>query len=588
MLSNLTDRAKKTADRVRGKHADDDDDNAAQNAEVTPAPEPALSADESSSSSSEGKSFSDRAREKAAAAAAKTRAAAATAAAKTQQLAAAAAEEAEELVDRAAETEAGKRAAAAAAEAEKRARNAAAAAAKTEAGKAARKAADRAATSADRAKAQAKAKVKNAKAELRRKLVNAACKAAESGVNKAVDNVGASMGKDPYMPRAVVSAVDVVLNDIKGDANILIREAIEDIIEKKDKEVAAKITKTYHPCCRPYPWTWLRAIVLYTMTPNDRSIWWQLRQPMWWLLTVISVFPSYGVSQVWWVLLFFLRDFRDEFQLVSFMVKVKTVAVISVGLLPAFIGIFQYVICTQRGTCNTEGPGLQTNFVFQTAFLSVQALLVYLAAILVPCSEDKGRRVRKTDQTNSTTQEGDSRAHSRLRWWLVYDLLTVVGCTAAFILSWLSYKETENDAKKAAGFLKNQTAYELAEELDKALVVGNALFHARVYWIRVAYGMLCMPWWIFKAPLMLSLLLHTHATAYNRQGETVPFANAGEKEETYGHRCCKCSDDSVEARQAQMEYYRKENERTKAERDALKPMSFEVENPAAGQGKHGF
>ena len=47
---------------------------------------------------------------------------------------------------------------------------------------------------------------------------------------------------------------------------------------------------------------------------------------MWWLLTFISVFPEYGIAQLWWIFLFFLRDFRDEFQLVSFIVKVKTAA----------------------------------------------------------------------------------------------------------------------------------------------------------------------------------------------------------------------------------------------------------------------
>jgi len=62
------------------------------------------------------------------------------------------------------------------------------------------------------------------------------------------------------------------------------------------------------------------------MSPNDRSIWWQLWQPMWWLLTILSVFPEYGIAQLWWIFLFFVRDFRDEFQLVSFIVKVKTAA----------------------------------------------------------------------------------------------------------------------------------------------------------------------------------------------------------------------------------------------------------------------
>jgi hypothetical protein len=428
------------------------------------------------------------------------------------------------------------------------------------------------------AKAKGAAAAKATRDAIRKKALEMATVAATKIVNKAVDSVSVSMGRDPYMPEPVLRAVDSVLDDIKGDAEIMLRENLEALIAGTDKAAVAKITATYRPCCSPNPLSWLRALLLYTMTPNDRSIWWQLRQPAWWLFTAVSVFPLYGVAQVWWVLLFFLRDFRDEFQLVSFMIKVKTAAVISVGLLPSYIGISTYISCTERGTCNTEGPGVGGSagtFMFQTVFLCVQAALVYLAALLIPCSKDKGRaRVKRTAATQMTTQAGDERGQRRLLCWIIYDLLTCVLVAALFFMSWLAYRDgnkstgvfreefTGKHAGKAGSAAAaaaanattapaaselsalNTTALDYADKLDDAVVVANALFMARVYWLRVLYGLLCVPWWLLKLPLMSSLLLHTHPTAYNRRGETVPFATAKEKEkEGYGHRCFKCSED---------------------------------------------
>jgi hypothetical protein len=64
-------------------------------------------------------------------------------------------------------------------------------------------------------------------------------------------------------------------------------------------------------------------------------------------------------------------------------------------------------------------------------------------------------------------------------------------------------------------------------------------------------------------PMMFPIILHAHPTAYNRLGQTVPFANAKEKG-FYGHRCCKCSDDSEEISRLQDEFFKKsKNEKEK-------------------------
>jgi hypothetical protein len=444
------------------------------------------------------------------------------------------------------------------------------------------------------AKNDAKMKMNAAKEKMRRIIIEKAVVVAGKGIDNAVDGVATSMGKDPYMPRIIIEAVDSVVDDIRDDAKIFVRENIEDMFEKHDKVTKAKITATYAPCCKRIvtvseseydpnkntykcnPWYWLRATILYTMTPNDRSFWWQVWQPMFWLLTIISIFPSYGISQIWWVFLFFLRDFRDEYQLVSFMVKVKTTAVLAVGIIPSYMGISTYLMCVEKGTCRQSGPGVQGGFVFSTVFLVLQASLVYIAAIMVPYSKDKGRRVKRTTMTEQTTAKGDERGQRRLMLWLIYDFLTVALCGALFVLAWLHSpsgpsKDLQSKFPKEMelpiinGSLTTPSAEEFTIAQKEFLrgSTGHDLFRARVFWIRVLYGLLCFPWWILKMPMMFPIILHAHPTAYNRLGQTVPFANAKEKG-FYGHRCCKCSDDSEEISRLQDEFFKKsKNEKEK-------------------------
>ena len=253
-----------------------------------------------------------------------------------------------------------------------------------------------------------------------------------------------------------------------------------------------------------------------------------------------------------------------------------------------------------------DGPGVQGGFIFSTVFLVIQASLVYIAAALVPCSHDKGRRVKRTTMTELTTAKGDERGKRRIMIWLMYDFITVALCGALFILAWLHSPSgpapdlrgdfpAEIELGVINGSLSSSTADDFTLKQKEFLSgsTGHDLFRARVFWIRVLYGMLCLPWWILKLPLMFPIILHAHATAYNRLGQTVPFANQKEKG-FYGHRCCKCSDDSEEIALAQEEFHKEEKKRKKqqaadkkkaaaAAASQSRVASFEVENPVNGQ-----
>ena len=63
-----------------------------------------------------------------------------------------------------------------------------------------------------------------------------------------------------------------------------------------------------------------RAAALYSLDPHDKSAWARLRDPRYWLLQLPSYVPVYGIPQIWWLVQLVLRDRRDEYQLVNFII----------------------------------------------------------------------------------------------------------------------------------------------------------------------------------------------------------------------------------------------------------------------------
>ena len=66
----------------------------------------------------------------------------------------------------------------------------------------------------------------------------------------------------------------------------------------------------------------IRATVLHTLWPHDRSVWSCARTPSWWALQVVGVLPY--LAGLWWILLHAAVDKGDEYQLCQFIVAVRT------------------------------------------------------------------------------------------------------------------------------------------------------------------------------------------------------------------------------------------------------------------------
>ena len=75
------------------------------------------------------------------------------------------------------------------------------------------------------------------------------------------------------------------------------------------------------------------------------SRWAILKNPCWWLLFLISVFPYYGIQPFFFVVIFLMIDKSDEFQLIKFILDFKKMIFFTAGVLNAIIGYLLYFNC---------------------------------------------------------------------------------------------------------------------------------------------------------------------------------------------------------------------------------------------------
>eukprot|EP00944_MAST-04C_sp_MAST-4C-sp1_P002133 g2133.t1 len=204
-----------------------------------------------------------------------------------------------------------------------------------------------------------------------KKTLQIAHQASHKILDKAGKRMAKAAGADPDMPIVIRSTIESTVNNVIKDIKIQMDENLELMISGTDEEQEKKILADPPDCCRPNPYNWFKAWILYTMFPHDKSLWAQLKNPWYYVFSILSLFP-FGVSQAWWLLMFILRDKHDEYQLVNFIVSLKVAGFISVGVIPTFLGVFKYMECASstRYPCEKNGPGIQedSDFVFGTFY----------------------------------------------------------------------------------------------------------------------------------------------------------------------------------------------------------------------------
>lgn len=273
---------------------------------------------------------------------------------------------------------------------------------------------------------------------------------------------------------------------------------------------------------------WWRALVLYHYLPFDISVFGQVKDPLFWIFTVVSMVPTYGMRVIFFSLILLLHLGNcpaDEYQLVGYILTFKGTQFLSSGIGMAVFAAVKYYMCVHPGghhTCDENGPASSMDLTGSSIDFLGSCILVWVAFLCLPCStrsaglRDIGGDADKDEaRTKCCCCFWDPKRGGRLTGLLAYDLFMFLLCCG------LLYGEMYTDAAHLRPGGKDvRTDISQGEIISES---GSSSFKSAVFWARVAYSSLSFPFAIFYLPVLNSILTHTTATGYNRQGLCVPY-----------------------------------------------------------------
>jgi len=319
-------------------------------------------------------------------------------------------------------------------------------------------------------------------------------------------------------------------------------------------EIKANVMLSINESLEPYvlPWTEprkvsglraVRAYFLYTFQPFDASAFRQLAWPSYWVVMSWSACPYYGTQGLFWLLVFLLMDRGDEYTLVNFILSFKALQFLTLGVASLVISGAQTQYCLtadlSRVTCDVDGPGLASDFFWETAAFVVQSSLVWMAFLLLPYStRAAGTQVDVIDEAAAVGTLEEVTADPTAA-----ELPGERALTAAEALAQAELRYRQH----AGGVLRHFVMYDFLCFTSVAAYViwyghrsGALAFHAQgVQWQfrstcvygRSIYGLLSLPFLAFVIPPFNSVLTQARPTAYDQAGDAVPLLNPRQRQE---------------------------------------------------------
>ena len=226
--------------------------------------------------------------------------------------------------------------------------------------------------------------------------------------------------------------IDLFWDDLTLYIESVVFDAKEQLLNRAADHKA--LTEIGHEptCCTPQ---WLRAKLLYHYLPFDISIFGQIKNPMFLLLTILSITPMFGIRVTFFTVILIciiLGRPPDEYQLVTFILTFKGAQFLSSGVVMACVAAVKYYMCVKPGghhTCDVEGPGVSQDLITSSVDFFGSCFLVWIAFLLLPCSRSFGgtrdlseEEATETREKTSCCDDYDQRRGGRLAGLLGYDL----------------------------------------------------------------------------------------------------------------------------------------------------------------------
>jgi len=329
--------------------------------------------------------------------------------------------------------------------------------------------------------------------------------------------------------RRFSDAIDLFWDDLTVYIEGAVSDARDQVTNKAADHAALATLGQASFCCSP---SWLRAKLLYHFLPFDLSIFGQVKDPLFWIITFVSIVPYFGIRVLFFslVLLCIVAGCPpDEYQLVQFILMFKGAQFISSGVCLATVAAVKYYLCVNPGgthTCDTQGPGVDQDLTTGGIDFLGSCILVWLAFLLLPRSTNSAglRDIPSSPEEESReapaasgcicSHQYDPNRGGRLAGLLGYDLLAFL--LSSCLLVTLSYASAMKSEEESLG----EILHDKEAMLDE---LGRWEFRSGIYFARIFYALFSFPFLVFYLPILNSILTHTVPTGYNLQGLCVPY-----------------------------------------------------------------
>ncbi|CAE7872681.1 unnamed protein product [Symbiodinium microadriaticum] len=307
------------------------------------------------------------------------------------------------------------------------------------------------------------------------------------------------------------SVIDIIWEDVEKEIELNVELALLKSAECQEQSGPSSSWSCY---------CWLRRTVLRHYLPYDRSLFGKLTDPLYVALTLIMLIPNAGfrVSVLSLILTFILFPAPpDEFQLINFILLSKGTQFITGGLVSMSQGAVIYFKCftwhdADLGQCISEhGPGRVSSLAGAMADYLGSIVLVWIAFLALPYSREhrEEKRVAALGRSRPATgfepraaesKDGKGGRGGRLAMLLRYD----VSCFALslFVLFLLTLSTME---------------------LQDREVTPLRHLQENIFWCKVLYSLLSMPFSLFTIQPLQQVLTHAAPTGFNALGACVPF-----------------------------------------------------------------
>lgn len=157
----------------------------------------------------------------------------------------------------------------------------------------------------------------------------------------------ATLTGDPYMPGSIR---DGVANTFKTTVWPQVTEFLLDTLSDQTR-ARPNLHREWPADCLTAAegsrWERFRCVVLYAIFPADLSFWAKLRCPPLLSIYLLLLFPYYGVSLLMMLLLLLCIDWRCEYSLINYIVLIRALSFITVGLSwTSMVVPHAYTLCT--------------------------------------------------------------------------------------------------------------------------------------------------------------------------------------------------------------------------------------------------